>query len=86
MTKQELDDEIEYIHDHRTDQKLLRPLEVMSDVILKATTSCTNLYLFMQDYIRLYSKGFISDRVYHSALNDLYLLALLHTTYEGQEL
>ena len=86
MTKEELDEEIEYIHSNRTDQKLLRPLEIMSDVILKATTSCTNLYLFMQDYIRLYSKGFINERVYHSALNDLYLLALLHTTYEGQEL
>ena len=86
MTKKELDDEIEYIHDHRTDQKLLRPLEVMRKIICEATNTYTNISLFMNDYIRLYSKGFINERVYHSALNDLYLLALLHTTYEGQEL
>lgn len=85
MTKKELDDEIEYIHDHRTDQKLLRPLEVMSDVIIKATTSYTNLSLFMNDYIRLHSKGLISDSIYQSALNDLYLVALLHTSCEEKD-
>ena len=79
MTKEELEKEIEFVHDNRTDLKLLRPLEVMSDVIVKATTTYSNLSLFMNDYIRLHSKGLISHSIYNSALNDLYLLALLRT-------
>ena len=85
MTKEELEKEIEFVHDNRTDLKLLRPLEVMSDVIIKATTTYSNLSLFMNDYIRLHSKGLINDSVYYSALNDLYLVALLHTSCEEKE-
>ena len=85
MTKEELEKEIEFVHDNRTDLKLLRPLEVMSDVIVKATTTYSNLSLFMNDYIRLHSKGLISDNVYQSALNDLYLVALLHTSCEEKD-
>ena len=86
MTKKELDDEIEYIHDHRTDQKLLRPLEEMRKVICEATNTYTNISLFMNDYISLYNDNLIDKRMYEKALNDLYLLALLHTGYEEKEL
>lgn len=85
MTKEELEKEIEFIHGNRTDIKFLRPLEVMSDVIVKATTTYTNLSLFMNDYNRLYSEGLISESVYYSALHDLYLLALLHTSCDDKD-
>ena len=79
MTKEELEKEIEFIHSNRTNKRLLRPLDVMRKVICEATNTYTNLSLFMNDYIRLHSKGLISDSIYNSALNDLYLLALLRT-------
>ena len=76
MTKQELDEEIEYIHSNRTNKELLRSLKVIEKVILEATTTYTNISLFMNDYIRLYDRGEINESMFNYAINDLYLLAL----------
>ena len=76
MVKQELDEEIEYIHSNRTNKGLLRPIDVMEQVILEATTTYTNISLFMNDYIRLYNRGEINESMFNYAINDLYLLAL----------
>ena len=57
MTKKELDEEIEYIHSNRTNKGLLRPIDVMEQVILEATTTYTNISLFMNDYIKIYKDG-----------------------------
>ena len=76
MTKKELDEEIEYIHSNRTNKGLLRPIDVMEQVILEATTTYTNISLFMNDYIKLYKNGKIDGTMFNSAMNDLYLLAL----------
>ena len=86
MTKEELDNEIEYIHSNRTNKELLRPLEEMRKVIIEATNTYTNISLFMNDYIRLCNDYLIDKDTLNSAMNDLYLLALLHTGYEGKEL
>lgn len=86
MTKEELEKEIDYIHNNRTNKELLRPLEKMRKVICEATNTYTNLSLFMNDYISLYNDNLIDKRMYEKSLNDLYLLALLHTSYEGKEL
>lgn len=86
MTKEELEKEIDYIHSNRTNKGLLRPLEKMRKVICEATNTYTNLSLFMNDYISLYNDNLIDKRMYEKSLNDLYLLALLHTGYEGKEL
>ena len=82
MTKEELDEEIEYIHINRSTKKLLRPFEKMWNVIVEATNTYTNISLFMNDYIRLYKEHLIDVNLYISAMNDLYLLALLHTSCE----
>ena len=82
MTKKELDEEIEYIHSNRLNKGLLRPFDVMFDVIIEATTTYTNLSLFMNDYMKLYNDEKIDETTFNSAMNDLYLLALLHTSYE----
>ena len=76
MTKKELDEEIEYIHSNRTNKGLLRPIDVMERVIFEATTTYTNISLFMNDYIIIYKHGLINGIVFYSAMNDLYLLAL----------
>lgn len=86
MTKKELDNEIEFIHNNRTNERLLRPLHIMRKIICEATNTYTNISLFMNDYIILFNKGLIDKETYENALNDLYLLALLHTSYEGKEL
>ena len=86
MSKKALNEEIEFIHDNRTNERLLRPLDVMRKVIVEATNTYTNISLFMNDYIRLCNDYLIDKDTFNSAMNDLYLLALLHTTYEGQEL
>lgn len=39
----------------------------------------------MNDYISLYKDKLIDEETYQLALNDLYLLALLHTGYEDYE-
>lgn len=82
MNRKELDEEIEYIHSNIPATELLRPSSLMQEVIIEATTTYTNLSLFMNDYMRLYRENKIDERTYHSAMNDLYLLALLHTTCE----
>ena len=82
MTKEELDEEIEYIHINRSAKKLLRPFEKMWSVIIEATNTYTNISLFMNDYIRLFNSKKIDELMYNSAMNDLYLLALFHTTCE----
>ena len=82
MTKKELDKEIDFIHSNRTHKRLLRPLDTMRKVICEATNTYTNLSLFMNDYIHLYDKDLIEKDVFIQVMNDLYLLALLHTDYE----
>lgn len=82
MTKEELDEEIEFIHSNRTNKRLLRPLYVMRKVIIEATNTYTNLSLFMNDIIGLYEDKLINKYTFNSSINDLYLLALLHTSYE----
>ena len=82
MTKKELDKEIDFIHSNRTHKRLLRPLDTMRKVICEATNTYTNLSLFMNDYIHLYDKDLIEKDVFIHVMNDLYLLALLHTDYE----
>ena len=81
MTKKELDEEIEYIHNNRTHKRLLRPLDVMRKVIIEATNTYTTISLFMNDYDTLCANGLIDERMFNSSMNDLYLLALLHTSY-----
>ena len=85
MTRKELDEEIEYIHENRTNEQLLRPSNVMEEFILNATNTYTNLSLFMNDYRRLYYECLIDEKMFYSAMNDLYLLALLHTSCEDIE-
>ena len=82
MTKKELDKEIDFIHSNRLKNRLLRPLDTMRKVICEATNTYTNLSLFMNDYIHLYDKDLIEKDEFIQVLNDLYLLALLHTDYE----
>ena len=86
MTKEELDEETEFIHSNRTNKELLRPLHIMRKIICEATNTYTNISLFMNDYISLFNDKLIDKETYEKALNDLYLLALLHTSYEGKEL
>ena len=85
MTRNELDNEIETIHLNRISHKLLRPLNKMRKVIIEATNTYTNLSLFMNDYAQLYAENKIDENEYNSAMNDLYLLALLHTGCEEIE-
>ena len=84
MTKKELDEEIEFIHSNRTNERLLRPLKIMEKVILEATNTYTNLSLFVNDYARLYYRGEITERMFNSAMNDLYLLALYILDVRGR--
>ena len=85
MNRKELDEEIEYVHSNRLKKILLRPKETIRKVIIEATTSYTNLSLFMNDYMHLYRDNKINENIYNSAMNDLYLLALLHTSCEELE-
>ena len=82
MTRNELYNEIETIHLNRISHQLLRPINKMRKVIIEATNTYTNLSLFMNDYTQLYAEDKIDENTYNSAMNDLYLLALLHTSYE----
>ena len=85
MTRNELDNEIETIHLNRPSHKLLRPINKMRKVISEATNTYTNLLLFMNDYMQLYAKDIMNENEFNSAMNDLYLLALLHTSCEEEE-
>ena len=78
-------EEIDYIHSYIIKHRLLRPLYVMRKVIIEATTTYTNISLFINDYIKLYSDELIDERTFNSALNDLYLLALLHINDDEYE-
>ncbi len=82
MNRKELDEEIEYIHSNIPDIKLLRPFVRIWNVVVNASNTYTNLAAFMNDYINLFHKGIIDVNVFNKTLNDLYLLALLHTTCE----
>ena len=82
MTRKELYEEIEFVHNNRTNKRLLRSLDKMKKVICEATNTYTNISLFMNDYISLIDDNLINKDVFTSAMNDLYLLALLHTTCE----
>ena len=84
MTKKELNEEIEFIHENRLNNELLRPLNVMQKVILEATNTYTNISLFMNDYIKLYNDEKIDENTFNSAMNDLYLLALLYIRCKEQ--
>ena len=86
MTKEELDNEIEFAHKNRLRNELIRPFGVMQKIIVEATNTYTNISLFMNDYISLCNDYLIDKDTFNSAMNDLYLLALLHTGYEGKEL
>lgn len=76
MTNKKIDEEIEFIHENRLKDELLRPLNVMQKVILEATNTYTNISLFMNDYIKLFKDVKIDVTMFNSAMNDLYLLAL----------
>lgn len=85
MTREELNElneEIEFVHDNRTNERLLRPLNVMQKTICEASDTYTNISLFMNDYMRLHNDNLIDKEMFNSAMNDLYLLALLHTSCE----
>ena len=75
--KEQVENEIEYVHYHRDSGTLVRKFDNMYDFILDQTDSYTNLSLFANDYIKLFNKGEFSEYEYSNALNDLYLLALL---------
>ena len=83
MTKEELDEEIEFIHNNRLNKRLLRPFDTMREVILEATNTYTNISLFMNDYVKLYNDEKIDEITFNSAMNDLYLLELLHISDDG---
>ena len=83
MTKEKLDEEIEFIHNNRLNKRLLRPFDTMREIILEATNTYTNISLFMNDYIKLYNDEKIDEITFNSAMNDLYLLALLHISNDG---
>ena len=80
MNRKELDEEIEYIHSNRLSKKLLRPFGKMWNAIIEASNTYTNLSAFMSDYDMLRANGLIGEAMFNSAMNDLYLLALLHTS------
>lgn len=84
MTKEELSEEIEFIHSNRTNKRLLRSLKEMRKIISEATNTYTNISLFMNDYISLYNDHLIDKDIFNSAMNDLYLLALLHICCEEE--
>ena len=84
MTKEELNEEIEFIHSNRTNKRLLRSLKEMRQIISEATNTYTNISLFMNDYISLYNDHLIDKDIFNSAMNDLYLLALLHICCEEE--
>ena len=85
MTKQELDEEFEFIHSNILRKGLLRPIDVMEQVILEVTNTYTNISLFMNDYIKLYKDGKIDGNQFNSAMNDLYLLVLYIIAVRGVE-
>lgn len=84
MTRKELDEEIEFVRKNRLKNGLIRSFNEMRNIIIQATNTYTNISLFMNDYIQLYDDKLIDRDMYEKALNDLYLLALLHTCCEEE--
>lgn len=80
-----INEEIEYVHEHRLDEKLVRNFSVIQYFINEETTTYTNLSLFMNDYLKLYNKGEFSDTEFAGAINDLYLLTLILITKTKEE-
>lgn len=83
-------EEIEYVHDNRVeydiyDIPLIRDFAIIRKVVISATDTYTNLSAFLDDYGTLYHNHDISSNFYNCALNDLYLLALLHIDDEEYE-
>lgn len=74
-----LEEEIEYVYSNRINKEFVRNENFMFKIIVSATNTYTNLSLFYNDYKTLYLDNKISRQCYISAVNDLYLLALLHT-------
>ena len=72
-----INEEIEYVHKHRLDEKLVRNFSVIQYFIVDQTTTYTNLSLFMNDYLTLHNKGEFNDMEFAEAINDLYLLTLI---------
>ena len=79
MTKEQLDAEIEYARSNRLKKELIRSFDAIRNTIVAATNNYTNLADFFNDYVDLYLNEVISRKMYLNALNNLYLLALLHT-------
>ncbi len=81
-----INEEIEYVHKHRLDEKLVRNFSVIKYFIVDQTTTYTNLSLFMNDYLQLHNKGEFNDVEFAGAINDLYLLALIISSQtKGEE-
>ncbi len=86
MTQKELDEEIEYAYRNRSNEILiLGRFNEMQKVICHASNSYMNLSAFMNDYIGLYRDKLIDRKCYVSAINDLYLIALLHTVPDDED-
>lgn len=84
--KGHIEEEIEYVHKHRLDEKLVRNFSVIQYFINRETTTYTNLSLFMNDYLTLHNKGEFNDVEFAGAINDLYLLALIISSQtKGEE-
>lgn len=81
--KDHIKEEIEYVHEHRLDKKLVRNFSVIQYFIVNQTNTYTNLSLFMNDYLQLHNKGEFNKEEFAGAINDLYLLALI--IYDGIE-
>lgn len=74
-----LQEEIEYVHSNRNRKRYIRSYSFMFDVVKMATNTYTNLSLFWND-IAKWDDNEKEAKI--SALNDLYLLALLHINEE----
>ena len=85
MTKEQLDAEIEYARSNRLKKELIRPFDAIRNTIVAVTNTYTILTEFFNDYVDLYLNEVITRKMYVNALNNLYLLALLHTGYEDFE-
>ena len=84
MIRESLKKEIEYVIEsthHSAEVEFVRPFDQMQRFIYNVTNSCFPLGDFLNDYIRLFRGGKIDERMYKSAVNDLYLIALQFTNY-----
>lgn len=79
MEFKSLEEEIEYVYSNKTNKEFVRNENFMFKIIVNATNTYNNLSLFYNDYRHLYEVGIIDESWYISSVNDLYLLALIHT-------